>query len=244
MTAPFYVASAGRIEALSGFTGGTFTARRTVLTLEAGIGEVNGLALAPDGRLLVGVSAACDACASSSSQAAAVLSVLPDGTGLHVVANEIRAPVGLAFIPGTDDLLVTMNQRDDLGDATPGDWLALVRDGQKWGFPDCYGQGGGACDGVPDPVAVLDKHAAVSGVAVVTDGFGPLQGASAFVAEWATGSVVRVALTPSTDRAGWTGAAEPLLVGISRPVAVAVAPDGALVVGDWESGTIYRITAT
>jgi hypothetical protein len=27
-----------------------------------------------------------------------------------------------------------MNQRDDLGDATPGDWLALVGDGEDWAF--------------------------------------------------------------------------------------------------------------
>ncbi|HEY8765861.1 MAG TPA: hypothetical protein VIP09_01140 [Dehalococcoidia bacterium] len=55
---------------------------------------------------------------------------------------------------------MTMNQRDDLGDATPGDWLAVVQQGQEWGFPDCYGQGGDACTGVPAPIAALDKHAA------------------------------------------------------------------------------------
>ena len=38
------------------------------------------------------------------------------------------------------DLLVTMNQRDDLGDQTPGDVLAVVQVGQAWGFPDCYGE--------------------------------------------------------------------------------------------------------
>ena len=87
-----------------------------------------------------------------------------------------------------------MNQRDDLGEATPGDWLAIVRSGQAWGFPDCYGQGGSACSGVPDPLAVLDTHAAVSGVAVVTGGLGPAIGTSALVAEWTTGRVMRVAL--------------------------------------------------
>ena len=81
-------------------------------------------------------------------------------------ATGIRAPVGLAWYPGASDLFVTMNQRDDLGDATPGDWLAVVVPGQDWQFPDCYGQGGSACDGAPSPVAVLDKHAAVSGVAI------------------------------------------------------------------------------
>ena len=169
-----YVASAGRIDAYSGLSNGAFATRRTVVTFEAGVGEVNGLALAPDGRLVVGVSAACDACTPASKQAAAVLTMRTDGTDLTVLASGIRAPVGLAYVPGTDDLLVTMNQRDDLGDATPGDWLALVRAGQAWGFPDCYGQGGEACQGVPAPVAVLDKHAAVSGVAVVSDHFGPL----------------------------------------------------------------------
>ena len=70
------------------------------------------------------------------------MSFLPDGSDLRVEASGIRAPVGLTTDPASGDVLVTMNQRDDLGDATPGDWLAVVRSGQDWGFPDCYGQGG------------------------------------------------------------------------------------------------------
>ena len=65
-----------------------------------------------------------------------------------------------------------MDQRDDFGAATPGDWLGLVGVGQSWGFPGCYGQGGTACVGVPSPVAALDPHAAVSGVAIVTGSLG------------------------------------------------------------------------
>jgi glucose/arabinose dehydrogenase len=38
------------------------------------------------------------------------------------------------------------------------------------------------------------------------------------------------------------GAVEPFLTGIPNPLAVALAPDGSLLVGDWDSGTIYRIT--
>ena len=66
-----------------------------------------------------GVSAPCDACVPASPYAAAVLSFLPDGSDLRVEASGIRAPVGLAYDPATNDLFVTMNQRDDLGDATP-----------------------------------------------------------------------------------------------------------------------------
>ena len=100
------------------------------------------------------------------------MSFLPDGTDLRADATDIRAPIGLAYFPGTSELFVTMNQRDDLGDQTPGDWLSIVQAGQSWGFPDCYGQGGGECAGEPGPVAELDQHAAVSGVAIVTGQLG------------------------------------------------------------------------
>ncbi len=114
-----YVSSGDGIVAYSDFDGSTFATHRTVLALPAGVGQVNGLALSPDGRLYLGVSAPCDACSPQSAYAAAVVSVLPDGTDLRVEAGHIRAPVGLAFYPGTNDLFVTMNQRDDLGRGDP-----------------------------------------------------------------------------------------------------------------------------
>jgi glucose/arabinose dehydrogenase len=237
-----YVASAGRVDAYGGLTGTAFRTHATVLTLPAGVGEVNGLVLSPAGRLVLGISAPCDACTTTTAYAAAVVSFLPDGSDLRVEASGIRAPVGLAYYPGTSDLFVTMNQRDDLGDATPGDWLAVVRSGQSWGFPDCYGQGGTVCEGVPTPIAELDKHAAVTGIAIVTGQLGADIGSSALVAEWATGTVMRVGL--SNVDGTYVGSAEPLITGITNPVPVVVAPDGAVLVGDWGTGTIYRIATS
>jgi glucose/arabinose dehydrogenase len=52
---------------------------------------------------------------------------------------------------------------------------------------------------------------------------------------------MRVALTH--DGATYTGTVEPFLTGVTKPVPVATAPDGAILVGDWGTGTIYRITA-
>jgi len=236
-----YVASSGRVDAYSGLADGAFAQHRTVLALPAGVGEVNGLVMSRGRRLVLGVSAPCDACTTTTQDAAAVISFLPDGSDVQVMASGIRAPVGLAYYPGTDDLFVSMNQRDDRGDATPGDWLAVVRSGQDWGFPDCYGQGGSVCDGAPAPVAVLDPHAAVSGVAIVTDGLGSSVTSSALVAEWATGKVLRVALTGESS--GYTGVVGPFLTGLTKPVPVATAPDGAVLVGDWGTGTVYRIAA-
>src|SRR5438046_1967773 len=153
----------------------------------AGLEEVDGIALSPDGRVWLGISAPSDHAAGTSEYSAAVVSFLPDGTDLRVEASGIRAPVGLAFYPGTSDLFVTMNQRDDLGEQTPGDWLAMVQAGDKWGFPDCYGQGGSVCSGVPSPTADLDRHAAVSGVAIVTGQLGSTIGTAGGGAEWASG---------------------------------------------------------
>ena len=113
----------------------------------------------------------------------------------------IRAPFGLAFYPGTNHLLATLNQRDDLGTKTPGDWLALVRDGDDFGFPTCYGQVAAGCSGVPAPLAVLDPHAAAGGLAIVRRQLGPALGPAALVAEWSLGKVLRVPLAARGERA-------------------------------------------
>jgi glucose/arabinose dehydrogenase len=150
-----YVSSAAGVEAYSDFDGSRFASSTVILDLPDDAGEANGLALSSDGRLVLGISAPCDHCSPTDGYSASVVSFRRDGSDVQVVASGIRAPIGLVYVPGTDDLLVTMNQRDDLGDATPGDWLARVEAGQDWGFPDCYGQGGDACSGVPKPTAVL-----------------------------------------------------------------------------------------
>ena len=183
----------------------------------------------------MGVSASCDHCTPPSRFSGAIVSFQPDGSGLQTYATRIRAPFGLAFVPGTGRLLATMNQRDDLGAKTPGDWLAFVRPGQDWGFPGCYGQGGAACRNVPKPLAVLDPHAAAGGVAVVTGRLGSAIGRSAIVAEWQRSKVLRVAL-PSRDAVSST-----FLTGLQNPLPVAWRASGAVLVGDWGTGVVYAI---
>jgi glucose/arabinose dehydrogenase len=228
-----YVAAQGGVTAYSDFDGTQFATTQAIVTVPSGVGEVNALALAPDGRIWLGVSSACDACEPTSAASAAVLSFLPDGSDLVVEASGIRAPVGLAFDETSGKLFVTMNQRDDLAENTPGDWLAIVRSGQDWGFPECYGQGGADCAGAPSPVAVLDVHAAVAGVTIVDGELGSNIGHAALVAEWALGKVQLVRLDT-----GAPSAAEPFVTGITSPVAIAVGPDHAVYVGDWATGTV------
>ncbi len=59
------------------------------------------------------------------------------------------------------------------------------------------------------------------------------------MAEWARGLVLRVDLHESNGT--WTGAPTPFLTGVANPVAVALDGVGAVLVGDWTSGTIYRV---
>ena len=236
-----YVASVGRVDAYGGFDGRHFTSHEQILDGPVHGGENNLLLIARDGRFLMGVTASCDHCLPRSPWSGAIVSFSPDGSDLSLYARRIRAPFGLAYFPGTSDLFVTMNQRDDLGARTPGDWLALVRPGQSWGSPACYGQGGAVCDGVPRPVAVLDKHAAVGAVVIATGQLGASVGTSALVAEWQSGKVQRVALRKSAT--GYTGSVTPFLSGIKNPLALILAPGDSLLVGDWATGTIYRIHA-
>jgi glucose/arabinose dehydrogenase len=236
-----FAASKERVTAYSGFDGSAFKTTRTVVTFQAGVGEVNNIVLSPAGRLVVGISAPCNACVTTDADSGAIVSFLPDGSDLRVDVSGIRAPVGLAYFPGSSDLYVTMNQRDDLGDATPGDWLAVVEPGQDWGFPDCYGQVASACSALPAPVAVLDKHAGASGVAIVTGQLGLATGTSAIVAEWSTGTVLGVPL--AADGSAASGPATPILTGFSNPVPV-ILDGGGLLIGDWGSGSIIRIAVT
>jgi glucose/arabinose dehydrogenase len=234
-----YVSSIGRVEAFSGLHRKRFATRKTVLEGPVAGGENNNIVLAPDGRIVMGVSTSCDHCQPASPWSGSIVSFRVDGTRLRLYARGIRAAFGLAYYPGRDDLFATMNQRDDLGAATPGDWLSLVRQGENWRFPRCYGQGGRVCEGVPQPVAVLDPHAAAGGVGIVTGELGPAVGTSALVAEWQLAKVVQVALTRSGST--YEGVVSTFLAGLRNPLPIAVrGPDGILI-GDWGTGRIYEI---
>ena len=234
-----YVASVGRVSVYSGFTGRGFTRHSTVIRGPVAGGENNNLVLAPDGRLLMGITATCDHCLPKSKYSGSIVSFRPDGSDLRVYAARIRAPVGLAFYPGTSDLFVSMNQRNDLGAYTTGDALAIVRPGTNWKFPACYAQGGPACAGVPRPVALLDKHAAVGSVTILTGQLGRATDNAALVAEWQSGKVQRVALNKTSGT--YRGSASPWITGLQDPLALILTPKHSVLVGDWGTGTIYQI---
>lgn len=235
------VSSLGRVTEFSEFDGATFRHAKVIVAGPVAGGENNNLALAPSGRLVLGVSASCDHCVPTNRWSGTIVSFKTDGSDLRVLASGIRAAYGLAFFPGTSLLFASMNQRDDLGAHTPGDWLAIVRPGQNWGFPACYGQMASGCASEPAPVGVLDAHAAAGGVALLTGQLAGRYRPSALVAEWQLGRVQRVALSRSGD--GYTGRTTTFLTGFKNPLPVITTAAGGILVGDWGTGIVYEIDA-
>jgi glucose/arabinose dehydrogenase len=229
-----YVASGSSVVAYRDLDGTSLGQHDTIVTFATGTGELNGLTLGSDGRIRLGISAPCDACTPTLPDSASIVSFKPDGSDLRVDVRGIRAPIALVYDAVSGDLYTTINQRDDLAASAPGDLLAVVSTGQDWRFPECYTQGGADCAGVPDPVAKLDPHAGVSGLAIVDGQLGAAIGHAALAAEWAQGRVVEVALD---GRATVTT----FLLGLSQPMPMILAPDGSVLVADWGSGTVYRI---
>jgi glucose/arabinose dehydrogenase len=88
---------------------------------------------------------------------------------------------------------------------------------------------------------VLDKHAAAGAVTIVTGQLGAHVATSALIAEWQSAKVQMVPLASAPS--AYAGSARPFLTGVKNPLALALLPDGSLLVGDWDTGLIYRIRA-
>ena len=76
-----YVSSHERVDAYRDFDGTTFASSANIVTFPAGVGENNGLVRSPDGRILLGISAPCDACTPASEYSAAIVSFAPGRHG-------------------------------------------------------------------------------------------------------------------------------------------------------------------
>ncbi|MBX6350084.1 MAG: PQQ-dependent sugar dehydrogenase [Clostridia bacterium] len=177
---------------------------------------------------------------------AAVLSADLDGTDLTVVARGLRNPYGLAFDPATGELFATDNGRDT-PEGVP-DELNVIHEGADYGWPDCWGDGGGRnCEGTEPPVALFPDHSSADGIAVYRGTAFPAEyDGAVFVALWgansgdeAIGRKVVVALR----RPGGRFEVQDFATGFEHPLAVAVDRAGRLYVADMGAGTVTVFTA-
>ena len=193
-----------------------------------------------------------------------ILEINLDGTALRVFAGGLRNPVGMAFEPKSGALWTAVNERDQLGDDLVPDYITGVQDGGFYGWPYSYlGQNedprrkGERPDLVAKakmPDVPLGSHTASLGLAFYeAKAFSEKFRGGAFIGQrgsWNRSKFAgyRVAFVPFQDGKP-TGPAEDFLSGFianddevyGRPVGVAVAKDGSLLVVDEPANRIWRI---
>jgi glucose/arabinose dehydrogenase len=97
------------------------------------------LALNRDGsKLYPSVGSRSNVDAGENAMRAAVHRFNLDGTGHETVATGLRNAVGMRFFPGTDDLWVSVHERDELGDDLAPDYVTKVEKGGFYGWPYAY----------------------------------------------------------------------------------------------------------
>lgn len=69
---------------------------------------------------------------------AAVLEVNPADGNTRVFASGLRNPVGIDFNPATNELWVSVNERDEIGDDLVPDYMTSVKEGGFYGWPYSY----------------------------------------------------------------------------------------------------------
>ena len=198
---------------------------------------------------------------------AMILAVNTDGTNEKVYASGLRNPVGMDWAPGTNVLWTAVNERDELGDNVPPDYLTGVQEGGFYGWPYAYygqtedprlkGQRPDLVQKSLKPDVTLGPHTASLGLTFYTkNNFPDKYNGGAFVGQhgsWnrSVFSGYKVVFVPFNNGKP-TGKPEDFLTGFianedkgevyGRPVGVAVAADGSLLVADDGGNTIWRVS--
>lgn len=215
-------------------------------------------------RMFVSVGSASNVGTYGEEERADVLAFDADGSNRHIFASGLRNCTAEAIAPATGALWCVVNERDGLGDDLPPDFATSVREGGFYGWPWYYigdhedprlkGQRRDLAGHVMVPDVLIQPHSAPLGITFY-DGaqFPPEYRGDAFVTlrgSWnrarRTGyKVIRLRFANGRP----TGEYEDFLTGFvasdqavwGRPVGIAVARDGALLVSEDGNGAIWRI---
>lgn len=227
------------------------------------------LAAGPDGRLYVGIGSNSNVAEHGMDEEegrAAIWAIDPADGSHTILASGLRNPVGLDFMPGSSDLYVVVNERDELGSDLVPDYLTRVQPGAFYGWPwSYYGRHVDTRPRPPRPDMVaraiapdyaLGAHVAALGL-TFSQGqrLGPLFASGVFIGEHGSWNrrprsgykVVFVAFENGRP----TGQPIDVLTGFlddrgrarGRPVGVQIARDGALLVADDVGNTVWRVSA-
>lgn len=225
------------------------------------------IAFSTDGRkMFVSVGSRSNVSDDASEQRRAdILEYNPDGSGFRIYASGIRNAVGVAIQPTTGQLWASVNERDELGDDLPPDYITHVADGGFYGWPWYYigpnqdprhaGKHDELRDKVLVPDVLIQAHSASLAMTFYTGRQFPREyHGDVFAAQhgsWnrnkRTGyKVIRVPMSGSKA----TGEYEDFVTGFvtpegqvwGRPVGVAVAKDGSLIFTEDGLNSVWRVS--
>ncbi|ANE53394.1 L-sorbosone dehydrogenase [Flavisolibacter tropicus] len=200
---------------------------------------------------------------------ACIIEVNRDGSGEKIYASGLRNPVGMDWAPGTNQLWTAVNERDELGDDVPPDYLTAVKEGGFYGWPYAYfgqhedprlkGQKPDLVQKTIKPDVILGPHTASLGLTFYTqNNFPEHYRGGAFIGQhgsWNRSkfSGYKVVFVPFSGGKP-SGKPEDFLTGFianeeksevyGRPVGVAVLNDGSLLVADDGGRIIWRVHYT
>ncbi len=205
--------------------------------------------------------------AASEADRARIFEFNADGTGRNVFAWGIRNAVGIAFRPGTNDLWMSTNERDGLGEDLVPDYISRVHPGGFYGWPWFYlgnHQDPRHKDKHPElaakvlvPDVLVQSHSATLNLCFYNGAqFPPEYKGDIFAAfhgswnrERRTGyKIVRVPFDKATGKA--RGDYEDFVTGFvtpagnvwGRPVGITIAKDGSLLFSEDGNKTIWRVS--
>jgi Raf kinase inhibitor-like YbhB/YbcL family protein len=229
------------------------------------------IAFGPDGMLYLSVGSTCNDCNETNQENATILRFSPDFSNRTIVATGLRNTIGFDWQPRTGELWGFDHGIDFLGDEDQPEELNKIETGKQYGWPHVYGAG--SIYPQSTPVGEIRKedwkahstpmvlghtaHAApMQMVFYSATGFPAAYQGDAFVTmrgSWNRKKASGYEIVRVRFQDGQATSIEPFVTGfltdggrthIARPVGLAVARDGALLMADDASGVIYRIAYT
>ena len=223
----------------------------------------------PDGkRMFVSIGSRSNVSDNAAeTDRARIFEFKPDGTNRRVFAWGIRNAVSIVFRPGTDELWMSTNGRDGLGDDLVPDYISHVQPGGFYGWPWFYlgnhrdprhdEKHPELADKVLTPDVLIQSHSASLNLCFYTgeqfpaeyrgDIFAALHGS--WNRSRRTGyKIIRVPFDKSSGKP--LGEYEDFVTGFvtaegkvwGRPVGITVAKDGSLLFSEDGNDTIWRVS--
>lgn len=226
-------------------------------------GQPNGITFGPDGYLYLAVGALTDHTeaapnlpelyATPTRWEGSVLRLPPDGSEVEVVGDGFRDPIDLAF--NAEGRLFVTDTGLIIG---VGDRVVRLEEGAQHGWPYWRERGCLECPVIPPDATLvpdwvtLPGDASPRGIVAYHGAWDGVQSGATFPAEYydnlfvalwngveGAQRIIRVRNLPSGQ-----ARVSAFVTGLIRPVDVAVAPDGTLVVADYIYGHVWRVNAT